>query len=596
MTAPSLLERAERWLLHDPDPSTRAELAALLERARGGDAGAGADLAERFSGPLEFGTAGLRGLLGAGESRMNRAVVLRTSFGLGRYLLAEDEAAARARGVVVGYDGRRMGRELAEDTAGALAALGIPARVTPRPCPTPLLAFAVTDLHAVAGVMVTASHNPPAYNGYKVYWGNGAQIIPPHDAGIAARIAAAPEGSAIPRASRDEAEREGLWALFGDDVERRYLDAVRGLSVRKGGDRSLGIVYTPLHGTGDRLAHIALAEAGFTDVTSVPEQAEPDGAFPTVAFPNPEEKGALDLALALARARGAPLVIANDPDVDRLALAVRDRDGGYVQLTGNQVGALLGHYVLTGGADAGTGDRLVLASLVSSPLLGVIAAALGVRYAETLTGFKWIANRAMELERETGARFVFGFEEALGYTVGRVVRDKDGISAAVIAAELAAHRWAEGKTLLDDLEVLARRYGLFVSGQRAVTLPGADGLARIGAVMKRLRGAPPARLARWEVVAMGDYQARRRTVKDGTVTPIALPASDVLTFDLEGGGRVVARPSGTEPKIKLYFDLREPVAAGEAMAEAERRAAGKIGELEAAFVAAAGLGREPGTS
>jgi phosphomannomutase len=359
--------------------------------------------------------------------------------------------------------------------------------------------------------------------------------------------------------------------------------------VRSDGDRSLPIVYTPLHGTGDRLARRALAEAGFTDVTTVPEQAEPDGDFPTVAFPNPEEKGALDLALALARARGAALIIANDPDVDRLALAVRRGDGEYVQLTGNQVGALLGHYLLTEGARA-EGARVVLASLVSSPQLGVIARALGVHYEETLTGFKWIANRAMDIERETGARFVFGFEEALGYTVGSVVRDKDGISAAVIAAELAAVLHAQGKTLLDELEVLARRYGLFASGQRSITLPGSDGAARIGAMMTRLRAAPPARLSAWEVLAVGDYQARTRTAKDGSVAPIALPPSNVLGFELEGGSRVIARPSGTEPKIKFYFDLCEPVAAGEALAAAEQRAAGKMAELSKAFLAAAGAG------
>ena len=568
---------------------TCAELSALLDRARAGHAASLADLGDRFLGPLEFGTAGLRGLLGAGETRMNRAVVRRTTFGLGRYLLVQDEAGARARGVIVGYDGRRLGRELAEDTACVFAALGIPARVTPRPCPTPLLAFAVTDLGAVAGVMVTASHNPPAYNGYKVYWGNGAQIIPPHDQGIAAQIAAAPEGSSVPRPTRAAAEACGLVSLFGDDVERRYLDAVRALAVRSDGDRSLALVYTPLHGTGNRLTRLALAEAGFTDVTTVPEQAEPDGDFPTVAFPNPEEKGALDLALALARTRRAPLIIANDPDVDRLALAVRDPQGAYVQLTGNQVGALLGHYVLTEGAGA-VGDRLVVASLVSSPMLGVMARALGVRYEETLTGFKWIANRAMEVERETGTRFVFGFEEALGYCVGRVVRDKDGISAAVLAAELAAVRWASGKTLLDELEALARRYGLFVSGQRSLTMPGADGLGRIAEIMARLRAAPPARLGDLAVLASGDYLARRRTAADGTVTPIALPPSNVLTFELEGNSRVIARPSGTEPKIKFYFDLCEPITAGEPFADAERRAGEKMAALAAAFLAAAGAG------
>ena len=544
-----------------------------------------ADLAYRFAGPLEFGTAGLRGLLGAGVNRMNRAVIRRTTHGLGRYLLSVDEATARARGVVIGHDARRLGREMAEDTASVLAALGIPARITSGLCPTPLLAFAVKDLGAAAGVMVTASHNPPAYNGYKVYWGNGAQIIPPHDKGIAAAIAAAPEASAVPCPPFAEG---GLVSRFGAEVERRYLDAVHALSARRDGDRSLPLVYTPLHGVGDRLTRAVLAEAGFTDVTSVPEQREPDGAFPTVAFPNPEEKGALDLALALARARRAPLVIANDPDVDRLALAVRDREGGYVQLTGNQVGALLGHYLLTEGKPGD--DRLVVATLVSSPQLGAMARALGVRYEETLTGFKWIANRAMEVERETGARFVFGFEEALGYCVGRVVRDKDGISAAVLAAELAAVRWADGKTLLDELEALARRYGLFVSGQRSLTMPGKDGLDRIAAVMAHLRASPPARVGGLPVLSVSDYEARRRTAADGAVTPLSLPPSNVLGFELGGGSRVVARPSGTEPKIKFYVDLCEPIADGEPFDAAERRAGEKMEALASAFLAVAGAG------
>jgi phosphomannomutase len=587
VNAPALLERAATWLAHDPDPNTKAELSALLDRARAGDAQASADLAERFLGPLEFGTAGLRGLLGAGESRMNRAVVRRTSFGLGKYLLAEDEAGAKKRGVVVGYDGRRLGPEMAEDTACVLAALGIPAKIVAFKCSTPLLAFAVKELGAAAGVMVTASHNPPAYNGYKVYWGNGAQIIPPHDTGIAAQIALAPEADLVPRMDRAEGEARGMIGSFGDALERTYLDEVKKLSVRADGDRSIPIAYTPMHGTGNRPTRKALAEAGFTNVTTVPEQAEPDGNFPTVEFPNPEEKGALDLAIALAKKVGAPIIIANDPDVDRLAVCVRDPEGKYVQLSGNQVGALLGHWILTEGAK---GDRVVLASLVSSPQLGVIARELGVLYEETLTGFKWITNRAMEIERETGARFAFGFEEALGYTVGPLVRDKDGISAAVAIAEMAAVRWAEKKTLLDELGAIARRFGLFVSGQKALTMPGADGIAQIGAIMRRLRAEPPREIGGLEVVAVGDYQTQVRTARDGTTAPIKLPKSNVLAFHLAGDNRIVARPSGTEPKIKFYFDLREPMREGESVAAAEARAAARMTEIQAAFLRAAGLG------
>jgi phosphomannomutase len=580
-----LFDRAVAWIAHDPDPATRHELAAVLARARAGDEAARKDLRDRFSGPLEFGTAGLRGVLGAGESRMNRAVVLRTSWGLGQYLhaLVPD---VRSRGVVIGYDARRLSRELADDTARVLAAQGIHAHLATGEMPTPLTAFAVKHLGAAAGVMVTASHNPPEYNGYKVYWGNGAQIIPPHDKGIAEWIARAAPADEVPSMPLDVGAVKGLVRHVEPAVERLYLDEVRKLAVRSDGDRSFPIVYTPLHGVGDRLTRLALAEAGFTAVTSVPSQAEPDGAFPTVAFPNPEEKGALDLAFALADEKKADLVLANDPDVDRLAVAVRGPSGAWVQLSGNQVGTLLGHYLLTEGPG---GDRIVLASLVSSPQLGAIAKALGVRYEETLTGFKWIANRAMELERETGARFVFGYEEALGYTVGSLVRDKDGISAAVTVAELAAVRRSQGKTLLDALDDIAREYGMFVSGQRAITMPGADGIAAIKRLMFDLRGKMPDVLGGTSVESISDLLAGTRRVKGGAIEKLALPPSDVLVYALEDGSRIIARPSGTEPKIKFYFDVREPMAPGEAPKDAEARARAKMGALMIAFSAFAGV-------
>ncbi len=582
-----ILEPAERWLSHDPDPETRSELRRLVDAARAGQEGARAELAERFSGPLEFGTAGLRGVLGAGESRMNRAVILRATAGLARYVL-ESIPDARTRGVVVGYDARRMSRELAEDTACVFAAAGVPAYLSPDRCPTPIAAFAVRHLGAAAGVMVTASHNPPQYNGYKVYWENGAQIIPPHDSGIAGAIDHAPPADLVPRLAMDKARAAALVRDFPEALERDYLDAIRSLSVRSDGDRTISIVYTPLHGVGDRLVRKALARAGFTRVVSVPEQAEPDGAFPTVNFPNPEEKGAMDLAFALARREGADLVIANDPDVDRLSVAVRDARGEYVQLTGNQVGALLGHYLLT--EARGGADRLVITTVVSSPMLGAIARALGVRYEETLTGFKWIANRAMELERTGGARFVFGFEEALGYTVGTVVRDKDGISAALLLAELAAVRRAEGKTLLDELEALARRFGLFASGQRSFTLPGQSGMEIIEGVMQQLRRSPPAAIGGAAVIARADVEAGTRVTRDGSVERLPFPCSNVLVYELEGGHRIIARPSGTEPKIKFYFDVREQVREGEPIEQAEARARARMDSLASAFCLLAGMG------
>jgi phosphomannomutase len=584
----ALLERAERWLAHDPDPETRGELRALLDAARANDEAAIAELRERFAGPLEFGTAGLRGLLGAGETRMNRAVVLRTTAGLAKYLLSDAGSRVKERGVVVGHDARRGSRVFAEDTARVLAAHGIPAHLSPDIAPTPLTAYAVKHLDAAAGVMVTASHNPPLYNGYKVYWGNGAQIIPPQDKGIAAAIDAEPAADQIAAPNLDAARAAGLVRTWPEALERSYVDAVLALSLDGGGDRSAAIVYTPLHGVGGRLALEILARAGFTRALPVAEQLAPDGAFPTVAFPNPEEKGAMDLSFALAEREGADLVLANDPDADRLAAAVRGADGKLVQLSGNEVGVLLGHYLLTS-RTAGKNKPLVIASCVSSPMLGAIAERLGARYAETLTGFKWIANTAMALEAEEPLDFVFGYEEALGYAVGTLVRDKDGLSAALLFAELFARRRAEGKTLLDELDEIARRFGLFVSGQRAITLPGSEGLARIAEAMRRLRAAPPKQVGPLAVVATSDYVARIRTLASGETAAIPLPTTNMVVLELEGGSRLIARPSGTEPKLKIYFDVREEVRAGEPIAEARARAEGIIAQLAAALLPPLGL-------
>ncbi len=583
-----LFERAETWMTHDPDEVTRVEIALVLEKARSGDPAANKDLAERFAGPLEFGTAGLRGVIGAGESRMNRAVVRRTTLGLGRYLLANDPAAA-GKGVAIGYDGRRMSREFAEDAARVLGTLGIVSHLSTTVCPTPVTAYAVTRLRAAAGIMVTASHNPPEYNGYKVYWSNGAQIIPPHDKGIAHAIDGCPHADEVELFPYVQARTKGLIKDFPADLESSYLDCVQALSVARGsGDRKSPIVYTALHGVGNRLVKMTLERAGFTNVKSVPEQAEPNGEFPTVAFPNPEEKGALDLSYALAEREHADLIIANDPDVDRLAIAERRRARGptesaFVQLTGNQVGVLLGHYLLTTGPQAD--ERCVLASCVSSPMLGEIAARLGVHYEETLTGFKWIANRAMELEETAAKTFVFGYEEALGYTVGPLVRDKDGISAALLMAELWATRRAEGKTLQDELEKIYRRYGLYVSGQVSLTMKGQDGLEQIRAIMEKLRSSPPKTIGKTAVLAFSDVSKGTRKKTEGGEKKLLLPPSDVLIFELAEKHRIIARPSGTEPKIKFYFDVVEPITEGEPLADAEKRANATMKQLQEDFVA-----------
>ena len=565
MDATGLKQKAEAWLRADPDPGTVEELRAVLA---GGDA---ADLADRFSGELEFGTAGLRGVLGAGPNRMNRAVVRRTTAGLARYLKATVPDVT-SRGVVVGRDGRRMSAEFAEDTACVLAAEGIPALVFPTLAPTPLTAFAVLRMNAAAGVMVTASHNPPEYNGYKVYWGNGAQIIPPHDKGIAAAIARVEPANEVPRLSPSEARARGLWRDVPESMGQAYLEALLGLRVYGRGSDTLSLVYTAMHGVGGAWAERALRAAGFTRVHPVEEQHQPDGAFPTVRFPNPEEPGAMDLSLATAERVKAHVVLANDPDADRLAVMARDGAGRLRMLTGNEVGVLLGHYVLTQGRHSG--QPYVVTTIVSSTQLGELARAVGAAYDEVLTGFKWIANRALEREQAEGVRFVFGYEEALGYTVGTVARDKDGIGAAVVMADLAAWCESRGTTVLGYLEELQRQHGLFVSAQRNFTFPGAEGSQVIRRVMEGLRRAAPERFGPYAVRATRDYQKGER-----------LPPSNVLAYELEGGGRVTARPSGTEPKIKYYFELRETPGAGEPMEAARARGETRLQQLIDAFLA-----------
>ncbi len=566
-----LRRAAEAWQKDDPDPDTRAEIDRLLAEC---DA---SELADRFRGTLQFGTAGLRGLIGAGSNRMNRKVVLRATAGLCAYLLDTTPDVAE-RGVCIGYDGRRLSRELAEDAASVVCGMGIAVHAFEHVVPTPLLAFACLDRHAAAGIMVTASHNPPDYNGYKVYWGNGAQIIPPHDEGIAAAIARVGAVGDIARMDRASARDAGRYRVLGDDVERRYLDGVRALSVHPGLPRDVSIAYTALHGVGARLAMQALAEAGFATVHSVPEQAEPDGRFPTVAFPNPEEAGAMDMVLALAKAKDAELVLANDPDADRLAVAVRDASGEYVQLTGNEVGCLLGHYLLDQGP---AGDRrLVVNTIVSSPMLGAIARAHGARWEQTLTGFKWIANRARERAAE-GARFVLGYEEALGYTVGSLVRDKDGIGTAVVVADLAAWCKSREKSLLDELEESWRRYGMYLSRQVSKVLPGSEGAEQIRAIMSRVREAPPAKIGDCAVTAVLDLERGERRSASGEVAPSGYPKGDVIALELEGDHRVMLRPSGTEPKIKFYFDVRVELTRGESVDAARARGEALIEQLVA---------------
>jgi len=565
-------ELAEAWLAEDPDPTTAAELRALLAACDAQDPAAQKDLAERFTGALEFGTAGLRGILGAGPQRMNRVLVRKVTAGLAAYLLA-NEPDARQRGVVIGHDARHNSRVFAEDTARVLGGAGIKSYLAHRPWPTPTTAWAVTELRACAGVMVTASHNPPEYNGYKVYWGNGAQIIPPHDTGIAAAIAQIGPSNQLAMPELDELRKRTTLIDLTEALHDNYLAKVVGLRASPGVDgSSLVIAYTPLHGVGARSAEPGLARAGFSQVHTEPSQREPDPDFPTVAFPNPEEKGAMDRVLALAAKVNADLVLANDPDADRLCVAVPEVEaagsGGarYRALTGDQLGALLADYLL----EVGPKDRrMVATTIVSSQLLGFLARQAGTEYRETLTGFKWIANAAIAYENTEGGRFVMGYEEAIGYSVGPLVRDKDGVSAAVISAELAAWNRARGKSMLEHLDDIYRKVGLFVTEQVSLTKPGAEGLAQIRAAMTRFRGAPPRELAGHAVDQVVDLLRGEG----------GLPPSDVLVFKLAGGRRVIMRPSGTEPKLKNYYEVRIEVRADEAIADARARGNAELASL-----------------
>ena len=551
MTA-SPRDAAEAWLKVDPDPVTRAELEALISADDG-------SLATRFASRLAFGTAGLRGALGAGPTRMNRVLVRMTAAGVARRVVAEGGTT-----LVVGHDARHNSAEFADDTARVAAAHGLDVRVIRGPHPTPLLAFAVLHLGAHAGVMITASHNPRADNGFKVYWRHGAQIVPPTDAEIAAEIDAVGLLADADLAAVGDPRIHDL----DDSIVSAYVQAA--VSVIDGSTpRDLNVVYTPVHGVGRDVFLRAFSAAGFPTPAVVPEQADPDPDFPTAAFPNPEEPGVLDLATALASERGADLVIANDPDADRLAIVVPSGDG-WRALTGNEIGCLLAEHVLSGGAGD---DRLVATTVVSSRMLSKIAAGHGVHFEETLTGFKWIMRPAIE---RTDLKFAFGYEEALGYCVGTKVRDKDGISAALAFAEMAASVKADGSTMLSLLDDLAKRHGVHHSAQRSFRFEGIDGPEIMADLMQRLRSNPP------EMI--GDLAVE--SVTDLLEPSTGLPPTNALILDLSGPARLVVRPSGTEPKLKLYGESVNTVLSGDDLSRARAVAADR---LERALDAAAAL-------
>ncbi|WP_372727847.1 phospho-sugar mutase [Nocardioides sp.] len=543
-----LLERARSWAAQDPDAHTRTELEQIIaDVADGADP---SDLADRFDGTLEFGTAGLRGALGAGPNRMNRAVVLRAAAGLATYLKLN--GATRDNSVVIGYDARHNSDVFARDTAEVMTGAGLRAHVLPRPLPTPLLAFAIRELGCVAGIMVTASHNPPEDNGYKVYLGDGSQIVSPADAEIAEQIAAIGQLADIPRGTSGE--------LLDEHLIDRYLDTVADLAVD--GPRDLDIVYTPLHGVGGSSVVQVLETAGFEAPRVVSQQEQPDPDFPTVAFPNPEEPGAMDLAMALAAEVGADIVVANDPDADRCAAAVPGPHG-WQMLRGDEVGALLAQHLLARGKQ-GT----YATSIVSSSLLGTMAAAAGQPYAETLTGFKWI-GRVPDL--------AFGYEEALGYCVDpEHVRDKDGVSALLLLCEIAAEAKAAGRSLHDLLDDIAGEHGLHATDQLSVRV---SDLGEIANAMARLRSTPPTTLGGLAVEQVDD---------------LALGSADLLPteglrYRLAEGARVIVRPSGTEPKLKCYLEVVIGVNPEDGVEAARIAAVGRLDALRADIKSAAGI-------
>ena len=532
--AGDLIGVAEAWLAQDPDPSTRAELAGLLEGARAGDDAALHAPADAFDGTLAFGTAGLRGRLGPGSNRMNRVVVTRAAAGLAAYL--------RARGghaVVIGYDARHNSDVFARDTAEVMAGAGIAAMVLPHPLPTPVLAFAIRHLGASAGVMVTASHNPPRDNGYKVYLGDGSQIVPPSDAQIAACIDAVGDVREVPRSDD--------YVTLDDTVLDAYLERLGSLLPE--GPRQAACVYTPMHGVGGEVFVRAAVAGGFPEPIVVAAQFAPDPQFPTVAFPNPEEPGAMDLALAQASASACDVIVANDPDADRCAVGIRQGDG-WRMLSGDELGSLLGWWTIQrmrrdGGVLAGT----LAQSIVSGTMLRAIAEDAGLDYAATLTGFKWVSKVP---------GLVFGYEEALGYCVDPVaVADKDGVSAGLLVLELVSSLLDEGRTVPDLLDELDRRHGVHATMQVSVRV---DDLGLITGVIARLRAEPPGAIGGLAVVRVEDLQQG----VDG------LPPTEGLRFTL-ADARVIIRPSGTEPKLKCYLQAVVPVTGDLAVARAKAR-------------------------
>lgn len=547
-------ELYEEWLSNTCfDDETKAELKAISDDEN--------EIKERFYQELEFGTAGLRGIIGAGVNRMNVYTVRKATQGLANYIL---KVGGADKGVAIAYDSRRMSPEFADVAALCLNANGIKAYVFESLRPTPELSFAVRELKCIAGINVTASHNPPEYNGYKVYWEDGAQITPPHDTGIMAEVKAVTDFATLKTMDKDEAVKVGLYNVIGADIDDKYIAAlkkqVKHQDCIDAVQKDLKIVYTPLHGTGNIPARRILRELGFENVYVVPEQELPDGEFPTVSYPNPEAAEAFELALKLAKEKDADLVLATDPDADRLGVYVKDdKTGEYITLTGNMSGCLLADYEISQIKELNglPEDGALIKTIVTTNMADAIAEYYGVKLIEVLTGFKYIGQQILRFEQSGKGEYLFGFEESYGCLIGTHARDKDAIVATMALCEAAAYYKTKNMTLWDAMIAMYEKYGYYKDGIQSITLKGIEGLAKIQEILDTLRNNTPEKFGKYKVLSARDY--KKDTIKDmvtGEVKPTGLPSSNVLYYDLEDNAWLCVRPSGTEPKVKFYYGVK----------------------------------------
>ena len=550
----SYREIYESWL-ENPyfDEDTKKELRALKDDEK--------EIEDRFYRELEFGTAGLRGVIGAGTNRMNIYTVRKATQGLANYIMKQN---GQNKGVAIAFDSRRMSPEFADEAALCLNANGIKAYVFESLRPTPELSYAVRKLGCIAGINITASHNPPEYNGYKVYWEDGAQITPPHDGGIMAEVGAISDFAVVKTMDKTEAMAAGLYVTIGADIDDAYIEELKSQVIHwdsiKEAQKDIKIVYSPLHGTGNIPARRVLKELGFENVYVVPEQELPDGNFPTVSYPNPEAAEAFELGLKLAKEIDADLVLATDPDADRLGVYVKDaKSGEYITLTGNMSGCLLADYEI-GQRQATKGlpdDGALIKTIVTTNMADAIAKAYGVELIEVLTGFKYIGQQILGFEQKKKGTYLFGFEESYGCLIGTHARDKDAIVATMALCEAAAYYKTQGKTLWDAMIDMYEKYGYYKDDIKSITLKGIEGLAKIQEILNTLREDTPEKFGAYTVLSARDYKTGIiKDVKTGEEKPTGLPASNVLYYDLSDDAWLCVRPSGTEPKVKFYYGIK----------------------------------------